>query len=109
MCALDVGLIVEHEGAALSADEVLRLVEAQCRAASERPEWTPAVRAEQAVSVVLDELGGPAEERVAEAVDVAADACVVHGHNRADALVHCRFDCRRVETERLRLDVDEAD
>ncbi len=53
--SLDVIGGVEHECAALAADEVLRLVEAERGHATERAERLPAMCREQAVRVVFDQ------------------------------------------------------
>ena len=60
---VDVGLAVDDQRAALAADEVLGLVEAQRGEAAEAAERAAPVAAEQAVRVVLDELGARASAR----------------------------------------------
>src|SRR5262249_45744859 len=104
--AIHVGRIVHHERAAFAADEVLRLVEAEWREATEAAERPPAITAEETVRVVLDELGTrPLVEDVDDAVDIARDARVVDRDNGADGVVHQLGEVRRVEAERLLLDV----
>ena len=85
--ARDVGLVVDDERAALAADEVLRLVEAQRAETAEAPERPPLVSAEQPVGVVFDDRDVAAVDRGLDAVDVAADPRVVHGHDRAHRVV----------------------
>ena len=108
MRAVDVALVVDDERAALAADEVLRLVEAQRREATEAAERLAAVRAEQPVRVVLDEVDVAVGDRRLDAVDVAADAGVVDRHDGADGVVRSSVARgARVEAERLALDVAE--
>ena len=105
-----VGFVVDDERAALAADEVLRLVEAQRCEAAEAPERSPAVPTEQPVGVVLDQLGsGPAFEHRADSLEVARDARVVDRDDSTDRVVHDLGEVSRVEAEGLVLDVTEQD
>ena len=71
------------------------------------PSGRPAVRAEQAVGVVLDHREAmPAGDRQ-DRVHLAADAGVVHGHDRPGARRDGRSQQALVEVERVRADVGE--
>ncbi len=106
--ALDVVGVVEHQGAALAADEVLGVVEALRGEAADAAERPAAPPAEQAVGVVLDDRDvGTVLEDLADPVEVAGDAGVVNDHDGPHRVVEQLGEVARVGAEGLGLDVAE--
>ena len=74
--------VVDQQRAALAAGEVLRLVETLRRHAAEGAEILPLIFPEEAVRIVLNDRDAVAVGDRHDGVHLAADARVMHGHDR---------------------------
>ena len=100
MCAASTShRVVQDQCTALTADEVLRLVEAEGRHPPEGAEHLALVGRGQPVGVVLHERHVVAAGDLDQLFDVARDPGVVHGDDGLHPLVHRLLDVRGIEAE----------
>ena len=104
---LDVALIVDEQGTAFAAGEILGFVEALGGHAAERAEEPALVLAEKAVGVVLDDGGVVPRGDLEDGIHLAADARVVDGHDSLGPGGDERLQLRLIEVERIRPDIRE--
>src|SRR5205085_9858288 len=81
--AVDEARVVQQERTALTARDVLGFVEALCRKDTEGAERPPAIRAEQAVRVVLHDVRPARFREFEDPIELARDAGVMHRDNHS--------------------------
>ena len=99
--------IVQDQGPALAAADVLRFVKTQRRHRAERTQGAPAPGSEEPVRVVLDDRQAVSLRHRADDVHGAAHAGVVHRHDGACARRDQRLELPFVEIEGVGADVGE--
>ncbi len=92
---------------ALACREIFDGVKTEARVVADRSKAAAAMETARAVRAILDHEETPALRDVRDPVHIAGVSAVVHCHDRLRLRRHQRLDLRRVDVERIGLDVAE--
>ena len=98
--------VVDQQGAAFPGGHVLCFMKAHGAERAEAPQRTPAVAGEESLRRILDHQQPVTAGNVEDRIHLAADAGVMHRHDRPGARRDRRFDQRFVEVGGIGADVD---